>query len=194
MIECSTPSGRRKYHPSHQGFFLLLCANPCRHRCLLMRSAKAVPAQSARSNSWTPVKGTTRTQASNINTTARNAMRSEYLSRPRTDAKGSGRVCGNSVEKNLHPPLWICNYDINIPASCLSCSIFERWLRTHTPPRTLYPRTNAPIGHNDGHYMVPFLSLYRNGDYFVTNKVLGYEYAYLLDPGKQQHTHTQTHK
>lgn len=63
-------------------------------------------------------------------------------------------------------------------------SIFERWLRTHQPVRSTYPRANAPIGHNDGYYMVPFLPLYRNGDYFLTNKVLGYEYAYLLDPGQ----------
>lgn len=32
--------------------------------------------------------------------------------------------------------------------------------------------------------MVPFLPLYRNGDYLLSNKVLGYEYAYLLDPGQ----------
>lgn len=63
-------------------------------------------------------------------------------------------------------------------------SIFERWLRTHQPLRTTYPRANAPIGHNDGYYMVPFLPLYRNGEYFLSNKALGYEYAYLLDPGK----------
>lgn len=65
-----------------------------------------------------------------------------------------------------------------------SSSIYERWLRTHQPPRISYPRANAPIGHNDGYYMVPFMPLYRNGDYFLSNKVLGYEYAYLLDPGQ----------
>ncbi|XP_030601273.1 tyrosinase isoform X2 [Archocentrus centrarchus] len=64
-------------------------------------------------------------------------------------------------------------------------SIYERWLRNHQPPRTSYPRTNAPIGHNDGYYMVPFLPLHRNGDYFLSNKALGYEYAYLLDPGQR---------
>lgn len=70
------------------------------------------------------------------------------------------------------------------------CSIFERWLRTHQPLRTSYPRANAPIGHNDGYYMVPFLPLYRNGDYFLSNKALGYEYAYLLDPGEYRTRHT----
>ena len=32
--------------------------------------------------------------------------------------------------------------------------------------------------------MVPFMPLYRNGDYFLSNKDLGFEYAYLLDPGQ----------
>lgn len=39
--------------------------------------------------------------------------------------------------------------------------------------------------------MVPFLPLYRNGDYFLSNKALGYEYAYLLDPGQCRTTHLQ---
>lgn len=69
-----------------------------------------------------------------------------------------------------------------------SSSIYERWLRTHQPPRTSYPRANAPIGHNDGYYMVPFMPLYRNGDYFLSIKALGYEYAYLLDPGQYTDT------
>ncbi|XP_056297670.1 tyrosinase [Pseudoliparis swirei] len=64
-------------------------------------------------------------------------------------------------------------------------SIFERWLRAHQPARTTYPRANAPIGHNDGYYMVPFLPLFRNGDYFLSNKALGFEYSYLLDPGQR---------
>lgn len=37
--------------------------------------------------------------------------------------------------------------------------------------------------------MVPFMPLYRNGDYFLSNKVLGYEYSYLLDPGQYKETH-----
>lgn len=73
-----------------------------------------------------------------------------------------------------------------------SSSIYERWLRTHKPPRTSYPRANAPIGHNDGYYMVPFMPLYRNGDYFLSNKALGYEYAYLLDPGQYTDTFPAT--
>ncbi|XP_060799318.1 tyrosinase-like [Neoarius graeffei] len=34
-------------------------------------------------------------------------------------------------------------------------SIFEQWLRLHRPPRTTYPESNAPIGHNGGYNMVP---------------------------------------
>ncbi|XP_016403132.1 tyrosinase-like, partial [Sinocyclocheilus rhinocerous] len=63
--------------------------------------------------------------------------------------------------------------------------IFEQWLRRHQPPRTHYPTANAPIGHNDGYYMVPFIPLYRNGDYFLSTKALGYEYAYLQDPSQR---------
>lgn len=59
-------------------------------------------------------------------------------------------------------------------------SIYERWLRTH--PQARYPRANAAIGHNYGDCMVPFMPLYRNGEYFLTNKHLGYDYDYLLDP------------
>lgn len=85
----------------------------------------------------------------------------------------------------LHSPLSLCSF-------LLFSSIFERWLRTHQPLRTSYPRANAPIGHNDGYYMVPFLPLYRNGDYFLSNKALGYEYAYLLDPGQYRTTLTSS--
>ncbi|XP_062873234.1 tyrosinase [Trichomycterus rosablanca] len=61
-------------------------------------------------------------------------------------------------------------------------SIFERWLRLHQPPRSLYPESNAPIGHNGGYNMVPFIPLFKNMDYFINSKELGYEYTYLLDP------------
>lgn len=74
--------------------------------------------------------------------------------------------------------LSLCN------SSFLCFSIFEQWLRRHQPPRTHYPTANAPIGHNDGYYMVPFIPLYRNGDYFLSTKALGYEYAYLQDPSE----------
>ncbi|KAL0973450.1 hypothetical protein UPYG_G00203810 [Umbra pygmaea] len=82
----------------------------------------------------------------------------------------------SSVQGSANDPIFLLHH-------AFIDSIFEQWLRRHTPPRSLYPEANAPIGHNDGHYMVPFLPLYRNGDYFLGNQVLGYEYSYLLDPG-----------
>uniref|UniRef100_W5KN36 Tyrosinase n=1 Tax=Astyanax mexicanus TaxID=7994 RepID=W5KN36_ASTMX len=64
-------------------------------------------------------------------------------------------------------------------------SIYEQWLRRHQPERSHYPTANAPIGHNSEYYMAPFLPLYRNGDYFLSSKDMGYEYSYLRDPGQQ---------
>ncbi|TSK67205.1 Tyrosinase [Bagarius yarrelli] len=49
------------------------------------------------------------------------------------------------------------------------------------PPTSDYP----PKPHNGWplqHGMVPFIPLYRNMDYFVSTKELGYDYTYLLDP------------
>lgn len=65
--------------------------------------------------------------------------------------------------------------------SVLYDSIYEEWLRRHTPSPSDYPESNAPIGHNGGYHMVPFLPLHRNGEYFVSSKDLGYDYTYLLD-------------
>ncbi|KAJ8256759.1 hypothetical protein COCON_G00189110 [Conger conger] len=84
----------------------------------------------------------------------------------------------SSVQGSANDPIFILHH-------AFIDSIFEQWLRRHQPPRTLYPAENAPIGHNDGYYMVPFIPLYRNGDYFLSTKALGYEYAYLLDPGQR---------
>ncbi|KAL2096255.1 hypothetical protein ACEWY4_008403 [Coilia grayii] len=84
----------------------------------------------------------------------------------------------SSVQGSANDPIFILHH-------AFIDSIFEQWMRRHQPPRTLYPTANAPIGHNDGYYMVPFFPLYRNGDYFVSSKALGYEYAYLMDPGQR---------
>ncbi|XP_017538550.1 tyrosinase [Pygocentrus nattereri] len=84
----------------------------------------------------------------------------------------------SSVQGSANDPIFLLHH-------AFIDSIFERWLRKHQPPRTLYPESKAPIGHNDGYYMVPFIPLYRNGDYFLGTKVLGYEYAYLLDPSQR---------
>ncbi|KAG5837099.1 hypothetical protein ANANG_G00235670 [Anguilla anguilla] len=84
----------------------------------------------------------------------------------------------SSVQGSANDPIFLLHH-------AFIDSIFEQWLRRHQPPRTHYPEENAPIGHNDGYYMVPFIPLYRNGDYFLSTKALGYEYAYLLDPGQR---------
>lgn len=76
------------------------------------------------------------------------------------------------------------SFPIDFIIATVYFSIFEQWLRRHQPPRSHYPTANAPIGHNDGYYMVPFIPLYRNGDYFLSTKALGYEYAYLQDPSE----------
>ncbi|XP_049496626.1 tyrosinase [Panthera uncia] len=60
-------------------------------------------------------------------------------------------------------------------------SIFEQWLRRHHPLQEVYPEANAPIGHNRESYMVPFIPLYRNGDFFVSSRDLGYDYSNLQD-------------
>lgn len=62
-------------------------------------------------------------------------------------------------------------------------SIFEQWLRRHQPLREVYPAANAPIGHNRESYMVPFIPLYRNGEFFISSRDLGYDYEYLVEPG-----------
>lgn len=66
----------------------------------------------------------------------------------------------------------------------LFSSIFEQWLRKHRPLQEVYPVANAPIGHNRESYMVPFIPLFRNGDFFISSKDLGYDYSYLQDSGK----------
>lgn len=47
----------------------------------------------------------------------------------------------------------------------------------------VYPAANAPIGHNRENYMVPFIPLYRNGEFFKSSRELGYDYEYLQEPG-----------
>ncbi|KAG8137016.1 hypothetical protein E2320_005557, partial [Naja naja] len=61
-------------------------------------------------------------------------------------------------------------------------SIYEQWLRRHKPLLQAYPEANAPIGHNRGYFMVPFIPLYRNGEFFISSKELGYDYEYLMEP------------
>nr|XP_023648450.1 tyrosinase-like [Paramormyrops kingsleyae] len=84
----------------------------------------------------------------------------------------------SSVQGSANDPIFLLHH-------AFIDSIFEQWLRRHQPPRSHYPQANAPIGHNDGYYMVPFIPLYRNGDYFLSTRELGYEYSYLLGPGQR---------
>ncbi|XP_007248641.3 tyrosinase [Astyanax mexicanus] len=84
----------------------------------------------------------------------------------------------SSVQGSANDPIFLLHH-------AFIDSIFERWLRKHQPPRSHYPTSNAPIGHNDGYYMVPFIPLNKNGEYFLGTKALGYEYAYLLDPSQR---------
>ncbi|XP_013924893.1 PREDICTED: cell adhesion molecule 1-like [Thamnophis sirtalis] len=64
----------------------------------------------------------------------------------------------------------------------LKDSIYEQWLRRHKPQLQAYPEANAPIGHNREYFMVPFIPLYRNGEFFISSKELGYDYEYLVEP------------
>ena len=74
---------------------------------------------------------------------------------------------------------------------CSSCSsLMERWLRKHLPFYEDYPESHAPIGHNTGYHMVPFMPIYRNIEYLLS-KNLGYEYDYLADHGQCKQNHTQ---
>ncbi|XP_076876213.1 tyrosinase-like [Brachyhypopomus gauderio] len=84
----------------------------------------------------------------------------------------------SSVQGSANDPIFILHH-------AFVDSIYEQWLRRHQPDRSHYPSANAPIGHNSEYYMAPFIPLYRNGDYFLSSKDMGYEYAYLQDPGQR---------
>lgn len=76
-------------------------------------------------------------------------------------------------------------YTIALNIGLILCeSIYEQWLRRHRPSLSQYPDSDAPIGHNSEYHMVPFLPLYRNREFFISSKDLGYEYTYLLDASK----------
>uniref|UniRef100_A0A4W4FKH2 Tyrosinase n=1 Tax=Electrophorus electricus TaxID=8005 RepID=A0A4W4FKH2_ELEEL len=87
----------------------------------------------------------------------------------------------SSVQGSANDPIFILSVFL------LSHTIVYiiQWLRRHQPDKSHYPTTNAPIGHNSEYYMAPFIPLYRNGDYFLSSKDMGYEYSYLQDPGQQ---------
>jgi len=77
------------------------------------------------------------------------------------------------IEGTANDPLFFLHH-------CMIDSLMERWVRKHLPAYDAYPDSNAPIGHNYGYHMVPFMPVYRNIEYFFS-KNLGYEYDYLQD-------------
>ncbi|KAB5543500.1 hypothetical protein PHYPO_G00079900 [Pangasianodon hypophthalmus] len=84
----------------------------------------------------------------------------------------------SSVQGSANDPVFLLHH-------AFVDSIYEQWLRRHQPEKSHYPTANAPIGHNSEYYMAPFMPLYRNGDYFISSKEIGYEYSYLQDPGQR---------
>uniref|UniRef100_A0A8C6SZA1 Tyrosinase n=1 Tax=Neogobius melanostomus TaxID=47308 RepID=A0A8C6SZA1_9GOBI len=75
----------------------------------------------------------------------------------------------SSVQGSANDPIFLLHHAFEAPA---------------TPSQ--YPESNAPIGHNGGYFMVPFLPLHRNRDFFISSKDVGYDYSLLLDASKYQ--------
>ncbi|XP_038564302.1 tyrosinase-like [Micropterus salmoides] len=84
----------------------------------------------------------------------------------------------SSVQGSANDPIFLLHH-------AFVDSIYEQWLRRHRPSPSEYPESNAPIGHNGEYHMVPFLPLHRNREYFISSKVLGYEYSYLLNANQR---------
>ncbi|XP_061817639.1 tyrosinase-like [Nerophis lumbriciformis] len=80
----------------------------------------------------------------------------------------------SSVQGSANDPIFLLHHSF-------VDSLYEEWLRRHRPDPSQYPSSDAPIGHNSEYYMVPFLPLHRNREYFTSSKDLGYEYSRLLD-------------
>ncbi|XP_029303986.1 tyrosinase-like [Cottoperca gobio] len=84
----------------------------------------------------------------------------------------------SSVQGSANDPIFILHH-------AFVDSIYEQWLRRHTPSPSEYPDSDAPIGHNGDYHMVPFLPLHRNREFFISSKDLGYEYSHLLDASQR---------
>ncbi|KAG8453053.1 hypothetical protein GDO86_004750 [Hymenochirus boettgeri] len=82
----------------------------------------------------------------------------------------------SSVQGSANDPIFLLHH-------AFVDSIFEQWLRRHRPTVAVYPEANAPIGHNREYYMVPFIPLNTNGEFFEQSRDLGYDYDYLAEPG-----------
>ncbi|KAJ0004550.1 hypothetical protein NQD34_010764 [Periophthalmus magnuspinnatus] len=84
----------------------------------------------------------------------------------------------SSVQGSANDPIFLLHH------AFVDC-IYEEWLRRHRPALSQYPESNAPIGHNGGYFMVPFLPLHTNREFFISSKDLGYEYSHLLDANQR---------
>ncbi|XP_041438658.1 tyrosinase-like [Xenopus laevis] len=85
----------------------------------------------------------------------------------------------SSVQGSANDPVFVLHH-------AFVDSIFEQWIRRHRATVDAYPESNAPIGHNRGYYMVPFIPLYTNGEFFAPSRDLGYDYDYLAETGSIQ--------
>ncbi|XP_020778725.1 tyrosinase-like [Boleophthalmus pectinirostris] len=84
----------------------------------------------------------------------------------------------SSVQGSANDPIFLLHH------AFVDC-IYEEWMRRHRPALSQYPESNAPIGHNGGYFMAPFLPLHRNREFFISSKDLGYEYSHLLSANQQ---------
>lgn len=81
----------------------------------------------------------------------------------------------SSVQGSANDPIFVLHH-------AFADSLFEQWLRRHQPSLDVYPEANAPVGHNRGYNMVPFIPLFTNGEFFAPSRDLGYDYDYLAEP------------
>ncbi|CAL8266330.1 unnamed protein product [Merluccius merluccius] len=84
----------------------------------------------------------------------------------------------SSVQGSANDPIFLLHHTF-------IDSLYEQWLRRHQPSPSEYPDSGAPIGHNGEYNMVPFLPLYKNREFFLSSKELGYDYSSLLDTNQQ---------
>ncbi|KAA8586901.1 tyrosinase [Etheostoma spectabile] len=84
----------------------------------------------------------------------------------------------SSVQGSANDPIFLLHH-------AFVDSIYEQWLRRHGPSPSQYPESDAPIGHNREYHMVPFIPLYRNREFFISSKDLGYEYSHLLNANQR---------
>ncbi|CAL8306001.1 unnamed protein product [Gadus morhua 'NCC'] len=80
----------------------------------------------------------------------------------------------SSVQGSANDPIFLLHH-------AYIDSLYEQWLRVNQPSPSEYPDSGAPIGHNGDYNMVPFLPLYKNREFFLSSKELGYEYSSLQD-------------